>query len=151
MSPDRAIDTAIIGAGPAGSLAAARLVARGRSVVVLERDHFPRPAVGESLLPICNDLLEEAGLLDVVKAADFMVKRGATFLREDVRERFDFGDALAGDAPDTFQVPRDEFDQLLATEAARLGADVRFGHEVVDARFDDDGGVLSVVDRGCST
>src|SRR5262245_52226564 len=49
-SPARA-DVVVIGGGPAGASAAAILAENGRSVIVLERERFPRYHVGESLLP----------------------------------------------------------------------------------------------------
>ena len=62
-------DVAIIGAGPAGSVAAALLNRSGLSVCVLEKQHFPRFVIGESLLPYAMDVLEGAGLLRAVQAA----------------------------------------------------------------------------------
>ena len=44
-------DVIVIGGGPAGSTAAAVLSAKGRRVVVLEKEKFPRYHIGESLLP----------------------------------------------------------------------------------------------------
>lgn len=145
MEIERA-EIAIIGAGPAGSLAAAQLARGGRQAIVLERAQFPRPAIGESLLPVCNELLANAGLLDAVAAEGFMVKHGATFLRGETRERFAFADALAGDTPSTWQVPRDRFDQILADGAAALGASVRFGREVTGITFEGDTARLRVRD-----
>lgn len=132
-SPDVTIETAdvvVLGAGPAGSLAAARLARAGRRVVCLERGFFPRHSIGESLLPRCNELLAEAGLWDAVVARGYMEKRGALFVRDGESERFCFADGLPGEPASTFQVPRDDFDQTLATAARALGADVRFGVDV---------------------
>lgn len=138
MSSKVHFDVAVIGAGPAGSLAAARLTRDGRSVLMLERAHFPRPAIGESLLPRCNDLLAEAGLLAPVEAHGFMRKHGALFLRGGQRARFTFSDALRGDCAYSFQVPRDSFDQLLAEQAVLSGAEARFGHAVTEVHFERD-------------
>ncbi|MBN7827951.1 FAD-dependent oxidoreductase, partial [Bowmanella dokdonensis] len=44
-------DVVVIGAGPAGACAAAMLVDQGLSVIVLEKEQFPRFSIGESLLP----------------------------------------------------------------------------------------------------
>ena len=44
-------DVVIIGAGPAGSTAAAMLANAGKSVLVVEKQEFPRFSIGESLLP----------------------------------------------------------------------------------------------------
>ncbi|MBV9734008.1 MAG: tryptophan 7-halogenase, partial [Verrucomicrobia bacterium] len=45
------LDVAIIGGGPAGSVAGSVLAKYGRSVVILEREKFPRFQVGESTIP----------------------------------------------------------------------------------------------------
>ena len=50
---DTHFDAIIIGAGPAGSTAAAVLAEKGRRVVILEKQKFPRYSVGESLIPYC--------------------------------------------------------------------------------------------------
>ena len=57
------IDVLVIGAGPAGSIAAAMVQKAGLSVRVVEREKFPRFVIGESLLPRCMEVLEDAGLL----------------------------------------------------------------------------------------
>ncbi len=139
-------DVVVIGAGPAGSVAGLTLARKGRSVLCLDGGFFPRHVVGESLLPRCNALLEQAGLLDAVAARGYMVKHGAVFLRAGERERFCFADSLGGDAPSTFQVPRDDFDQLLATEARRAGLDLRFGQRVTGVDFGAGGARLQVTD-----
>ncbi|HEU4535228.1 MAG TPA: FAD-dependent oxidoreductase, partial [Polyangiaceae bacterium] len=118
----------------------------GRRVVCLERGWFPRHTIGESLLPRCNDLLREAGLFEAVEARRYMPKRGATFVRGDEVERFCFAQGLTGDVEATFQVPRDDFDQTLATAARARGVDLRFGHEVTAAEADAGGAKLAVRD-----
>jgi 2-polyprenyl-6-methoxyphenol hydroxylase-like FAD-dependent oxidoreductase len=123
-------DVLVIGAGPAGSVAGAKLAQRGRSVVCVDQGYFPRFVIGESLLPRVNELLAQVSMLDAVKAQGYMVKHGALFLRADRRERFQFADSLDGDSPWTWQVPRDHFDQVLATEARKAGVGLRFGHRV---------------------
>lgn len=141
-------DILIIGGGPAGSAASAYLHKRGHKVLCLEAGWFPRFVIGESLLPRCNDLLAEAGLFEAVKARNYIIKPGAVFLRGDDVERFPFSDALAGDCPTTFQVPRDDFDQTLATEARRQGVDLRFGHKVDAIDFDEHGATARVTVEG---
>lgn len=139
-------DVLVIGAGPAGSAAAVALVTKGHRVLCLERGHFPRQVVGESLLPRSNDLLAQLGLLPAIERRGYMVKKGALFLRGSQRERFAFADGLEGDLPTTFQVPRDDFDQTLATEARRQGVDVRFGQDVLTVAFDAEGATAQVQD-----
>lgn len=139
-------DVVVIGAGPAGSVAGVTLARKGYSVLCLEGGYFPRHVVGESLLPRCNALLEEAGLLDAVTARGYMVKHGAVFLRGDERERFCFAESLKDDPPSAFQVPRDDFDQVLATAARDAGLDLRFGQRVSGVELASDGARLSVTD-----
>jgi flavin-dependent dehydrogenase len=142
------VDVLVIGAGPAGSVAAAQLARRGFRVLVVERQWFPRHVIGESLLPRCNELLAKAGLLQAVEARGYMVKHGALFLRGDERQRFQFRESLGGDWTSSFQVPRDDLDQTLATAARGLGADVRFGCEVRGLRFEGEGAEATVVAEG---
>jgi flavin-dependent dehydrogenase len=121
----------IIGAGPAGSVAAGMLRRQGRDVLVVERETFPRFSIGESLLPQSMLYLEEAGMLRAVVEAGYQHKNGAVFARGDRITSFDFREKHSEGWGTTYQVPRAPFDHLLAREAERLGAVVRFRHEVV--------------------
>lgn len=124
-------DVVIIGAGPAGSVAAAMLVKRGYRVEVLERQHFPRFSIGESLLPQCMEFLAEAELLDCVHAAGFQFKDGAAFHRDGVGSAIYFPEKSAPGPATTYQVKRADFDHLLAQGAAAKGAFFSYGEEVI--------------------
>ncbi len=149
MSVAYEFDVAVIGGGPAGSATACRLARAGRRVVLFERDRFPRFHIGESLLASVNDALDEIGARDLVRDAGFPVKWGATFATADgAIERFaDFATSPEVPAPQTWQVPRAEFDELLLRHAAACGADVREGHRVLDAAFDADGVTVTARDE----
>ncbi|MEZ4359267.1 MAG: tryptophan 7-halogenase [Kofleriaceae bacterium] len=123
-------DVLVVGAGPAGAVAAALLAQRGYEVLVLERERFPRFSIGESLLAYASQILLEAGLLDAVLAGGFQYKNGATFVCDERYSEFNFADKFTAGCSFTFQVLRSEFDLLLAREAARLGATVRHGVEL---------------------
>ena len=123
-------DVLIIGAGPAGSVAAALLAQRGYEVVIQERQQFPRFSIGESLLAYSTQVLQEAGLLDAVLAGGFQYKNGATFVCDELYSEFNFANKFTAGCSFTFQVVRSEFDHLLANEAARLGASIEYGVEI---------------------
>lgn len=123
-------DVAIIGAGPAGAVAAANLARRGWRVSVFERGHFPRFSIGESLLPQCMQFLEEAGLLDCVRAKQFQTKDGAAFQHGPRAQALDFAEKSARGPSTTFEVTRADFDEALAKGAAEAGAAIHFGAQV---------------------
>lgn len=139
-------DVVVIGAGPSGSVAAALLNQLGHRVLVLEREHFPRFSIGESLLPQCMTFLQEAGMLEVVQAAGFQFKNGAAFCRGEEMEHFDFSEKVTAGWGSTFQVQRARFDHILATEAQRQGVEIRFGHRLTNFESVEDGAHLTVED-----
>jgi flavin-dependent dehydrogenase len=130
--PDDHYDVVVIGAGPAGAISAALLDKAGLDVAVLERTHFPRFVIGESLLPICNDVLQEAGLFEKVQAQGYQVKNGAVFLRRDEICEYDFAEQFTAGASWTWQVPRAHFDNVLVEGIRERGVPVFFGHGVTD-------------------
>ncbi|WP_164280220.1 NAD(P)/FAD-dependent oxidoreductase [Stenotrophomonas indicatrix] len=121
----------IIGAGPAGSVAAAMLRQQGRQVLMLERQQFPRFSIGESLLPQSMEYIEAAGLLQDVVEAGFQYKNGAAFVHGEARTAFDFRKKFSPGWGTTYQVQRADFDNVLARGAERMGATLRFGDEVL--------------------
>lgn len=125
----------VIGAGPSGAIAAALLKRKGHDVLMIERQHFPRFSIGESLLSHCLDFVEEAGMLDAVNAAGFQLKNGAAFAWGEHYSAFDFGETFSNGKPTTFQVQRADFDKLLADQAALQGVEVRYGEAIVSVDF----------------
>ncbi|MBT1711111.1 tryptophan 7-halogenase [Fulvivirgaceae bacterium PWU5] len=146
------IDVLVIGAGPAGSIAAAMVQKAGLSVRVVEREKFPRFVIGESLLPRCMEVLEDAGLLDAVKAKNFQQKFGAKFMRgEDIFD-FNFTEQFTQGWTWTWQVPRADFDQTLIAEVQRRGVPVSFETTVTGITFrDDESSVTTVTHADGST
>lgn len=126
----------IIGAGPSGALAAALLRQQARTVLVIERELFPRFSIGESLLPQSMTYLEQAGMLQAVVEQGFQFKNGAAFMRDGQYTEFDFRDKYSPGWGSTYQVQRSVFDQVLANEAKRFGAEIRYRHEVTAVDLD---------------
>ncbi len=128
-------DVLIIGAGPAGSVAAHMLNKLGYQVVILEKELFPRFSIGESLLPQCMAFLEDADLLERVTAENFQLKNGAAFAYAGKLTEFDFSQKFTSGWGTTYQVPRARFDQLLAEAAEESGVSIHYQQRIVAADF----------------
>lgn len=140
----RSADVVVIGAGPSGAMASVMLKRAGFDPLVLEKAEFPRFIIGESLLPRCMDLLEEAGMLEDVQARGYILKTGAVFRQNEKECTFNFGEQFSCGWNYTFQVPRDDFDLTLARSAEKQGVPILWKHEVSAVRFDDDGALVTV-------
>ena len=125
----------VIGAGPSGAIAGALLKRNGHDVLVLERQRFPRFSIGESLLSHCLDFVEEAGMLDAVRAAGFQTKHGAAFSWGERYTEFDFRDTFTKGQGSTYQVLRADFDKLLADQAELQGVEIRYEEEIFAVDF----------------
>jgi flavin-dependent dehydrogenase len=134
----------IIGAGPSGTIAGALLQNQGFQVTILERQLFPRFSIGESLLPQCMEFIKQAGMMDAVVNAGFQYKNGASFVCRDLQTEFSFEDKFTPGMGTTFQVQRGRFDKLLADEAVRMGVDIQWQMEVMEADFAADRSELTV-------
>jgi flavin-dependent dehydrogenase len=130
MHSDRSTGVLVLGGGPAGSTAGALLAAAGIETLIVESELFPRPHVGESLLPHTLPLLDQLGVHDAVRSLPHTRrKEGATFVTGDGSRRvsYFFDEALPPAAPHAYQVRRDEFDRALLDHARSCGAEVLEG------------------------
>lgn len=151
-SPDPDFDVAIIGAGPAGSSMGAYLAKAGVKCVIFESELFPRPHVGESLVPSSTRVFKELDFLEEMERNRFPRKFGAAWTTA-ANYPSGFADDFDGLEPDcradirfaerhqpgvdqnyTYHVDRGKFDNLLLHHAAKLGATV---YEGVRARHVD--------------
>lgn len=139
-------DVAIVGAGPAGSTCGAFLKKYDPrlDVRIFERDQFPRDHVGESLLPIVGNILDELGVWDRVEACGFPIKVGGTYRWGNTPDLWDFnflphGNLIPMQRPakyegqrrqTAFQVDRATYDKVLADFAEELGCRIHYGTAV---------------------
>lgn len=140
------VDVLIIGAGPSGACAGSMLSRAGKKVLCLEKQHFPRFSIGESLLPHCMEFLQASGLLPTLEnnaaAQAFQFKNGAAFLRKEQYTEFDFTRKSSVGPGTTFQVKRAAFDKLLADAAAAQGVEIRYGETVEAVSYPDNDSVV---------
>lgn len=147
-------DVAIIGGGPAGAATAAYLAKAGMKCTIFEREVFPRPHVGESLVPAATRVFRDLDFLDVMDQAGFVPKYGAVWTAEKQGALYDHDweglepDCAANirfeerpqegvDRNFTYHVDRGKFDQLLLEHAEKLGAEVHQGCRITAVDFDD--------------
>jgi flavin-dependent dehydrogenase len=145
-------DIGIIGGGPAGASIAAYLAKAGLSCVVFERELFPRPHVGESLVPSSTRVFKELDFLEQMDQAGFPKKYGAAWTSSGTGPVY--SDSFDGLEPDcnvnlrfeeraqpgvdrnyTFHVDRGKFDLMLLQHAHNLGATVYEGVQVQQVDF----------------
>ena len=141
------IDVLVIGAGPSGCVSASYLHKNGVNVKVVEKTNFPRLVVGESLIPRVMDHFDEAGFFPALDAMNFEKKLGARFIRGNEICLFDFSDKFSEGWDWTWQVPRADFDNVLAQEVTKMGIDLEFECEVVEVKFEGSNSVTTVKDK----
>lgn len=140
-------DVLIIGAGPAGTAAATILAGeKGRSVIVLEKEHFPRYHVGESLIPHCWDTLDRLGMTERLDAKGFQSKQSVQFVSPEgeMSAPFYFSEHTDHPRAKTWQVDRETFDTMMMERAREAGAEVREGVKVIDF-LEEDGRIAGVI------
>src|SRR5437764_5791465 len=93
-------EVGVIGGGPAGSSMACYLAKAGVKCVVFERELFPRPHVGESLVPSSTRVFKDLDFIKVMEARKFPRKYGAGWTAPDNASAYGHDWEGLGDDPD---------------------------------------------------
>lgn len=133
-------DVIVVGGGPAGSTIGSILAREGRSVVLFEKEEFPRHHIGESLMTDTYRTFQRMGLLEKLKASPFVRKYSVQFANSAAKESrpFYFFEAIHHESAVTWQVTRAAFDKMLIEHAADQGATVHQGTAVKQVLFEED-------------
>jgi 1H-pyrrole-2-carbonyl-[peptidyl-carrier protein] chlorinase len=154
-------DVGIIGGGPGGGSLGAYLAKAGLRCAIFEKEKFPRPHVGESLVPSSTRVFRDLDFLPTMEKARFPHKYGAVWTStqsnrtydttdwHDLRDadvRFDERDQPGVTQAYTYHVDRGLFDKLLLEHAEGLGATVRQGVAVKNVDFGEKRPVMQLSD-----
>src|SRR5205823_11880543 len=103
-----------------------------------EREKFPRFHIGESLIPETYHVLKRLNMLPKMKGSHFVKKYSVQFVNQHgkLSEPFYFLDHKPHESSQTWQVYRQEFDQLMLNNAREQGVEVHQGARVVEVLFD---------------
>lgn len=137
-------DLIVVGGGPGGSTAAAIVAMKGNSVLLLEREQFPRYQIGESLLPATvHGIGKILGITNELASAGFIKKKGGVFRwgKDEKPWMFSFDSSAINKSTEwtyAYQVERSKFDNILLDNAKKKGVNVREQSNVVDITYEDD-------------
>jgi menaquinone-9 beta-reductase len=121
IEADVGVDVAVVGAGPAGSIAACAAARRGLKVALIDRGTFPRDKTcGDGIGPGAVRVLRELGL-DSILAGRPRIAAVTVFGPSGERTENPVP-AIPGKSADVFVVPRVQFDEHLFRAAIEAGA-----------------------------
>ncbi len=139
---DEVWDVLVIGAGPAGSVAAIHLASNGHRVLLIDEKRFPREKVcGDALCADALTCLERVGLAREAREMSHELSELLLFSRSGVEVKL-HGDFLT--------LERSVLDSLLARRAVASGAVFACG-TVEDLHVESDGSVTCIVSKSKAT
>ncbi|HEY6423706.1 MAG TPA: geranylgeranyl reductase family protein [Pseudonocardiaceae bacterium] len=135
MASEDAADVIVVGAGPAGSTAAAYLARAGLDVLLLEKSTFPRDKVcGDGLTPRGVKQLIDLGI-DTSAEAGWLHNRGLRVVGGGVTIELPWPE-LTSFPPYGAVRPRQDFDEMLVRHAEKSGARLHERNTVTEAITD---------------
>lgn len=136
-------DVVVIGGGPAGATLSALLSQRGRRVLVLERERFPRYHIGESLIPGFMRAMEELDLVERLEQRGFEKKNGGTLHWGAQKIPWNFSFIEGGPYSYSYHVRRADLDSLILDRSRELGTTIIEEATVKDT-IEEDGRTVGV-------
>lgn len=138
-------DVLVVGAGPAGAVAATVLARAGARVCLVDRATFPRPKLcGDTVNPGALAVLRGLQLSDAVESKGMAIT-GMRVTGDGVAVEARYPDGVAGIA-----ISRRELDLALVEQAVAAGADFRDGLAVRAPLLDSRGSAHTVVGATCA-
>jgi flavin-dependent dehydrogenase len=130
----------VIGGGPAGATVSTLIAQQGYRVQLFERETYPRYHIGESLIPETYWVFQRLGMLEKMKASDFIRKYSVQFVTPSGKHSapFYFHDNKPHECSQTWQVRRSEFDIMMLENAAEHGVQIHQPARVLDVMFEGD-------------
>ncbi|WP_243831893.1 geranylgeranyl reductase family protein [Naumannella halotolerans] len=136
MAAEAEADVIVVGAGPAGSTAAAYLARRGLDVLLLEKSTFPREKVcGDGLTPRATRQLIRLGI-DTSEQAGWLHNKGLRIYGGSTSFELPWPE-LTDFPPYGLVRPRSDFDDLLARHSVAAGAKMLENCNVTSPVLDD--------------
>jgi geranylgeranyl reductase family protein len=143
-SADDSADVIVVGAGPAGSTAAAYLARAGLDVLLLEKSVFPRDKVcGDGLTPRGMKQLIDLGI-DTSTEAGWLHNRGLRVVGGGITLELPWPE-LASFPPYGAVRTRQDFDEMLARHAEKAGARLHERTTITEAVVDERAGRVTGV------
>jgi geranylgeranyl reductase family protein len=142
-------DVVVVGGGPAGSTAAKNLADKGKKVLLVDKDTFPRDKP-------CGGGLPTRVIKEFPYVKDFVTSISYGNITYSSSLKYTF--SLKRDTPVVYTVLRKEFDFSLLQLAKQSGVTLQLGKKIVDVKrknnimicfFDDDTQVKSKLVLGC--